>query len=967
VQSDQDIHEDRAQEFFEQGEWDQLEQLYRAVLRGDSSDPRTALRLANLLAHRQQYADALELYDAVRAHRWLDAIALNNKGVALSSLGETRAAFQALKEASTSEGDAAPAFFNLGILCEKLGKEGSLPAVLLDLGLGTEAANPESLALSYYRKALALSWPVADLQDRPLLLWTGDLKPGFGFETVREEADVSDAHVIYKEGIELLSERKWREAINKFDAAASLHPSGFAERIKAPKTAAIVEIIREHRAEVRKMWQDGDHEGAILTIDELLALSADLPDRAFAAEIVEAGLQDLARQIGSHKPENGWESLQRLVTAARQRVEALERPAPPAGGNGGPTPPHGAAATATPPESGTASGEPSATPADGPAESAPSTAASADGPAATAPTVETDGHEPSDRTAASQAPITAGGGAAPQAGSHSHIRRVCRTAWNRQIDHLLKTGGVEKAIQLLEFSQVQWFAQEDVADWRRSIYSAKAESLRAQGQDALDRKDSRLASRCWIDGRATALRANDRQLIDSFDTLLDNLSESLPAAERAKLDRERRAADQKEFERVVRQLEDDPGNPRLRDHRESLIRQRLAQVEGALAARLWEKAKAIAAEILAAVPDEREAVELSLAADRGIVEQRIALAEAALERGDYGETESLCQEALRFDRDHARARELQREAQAARSRQAHPAPSLYDQAYGRYRAKRDNEQPEDAIEDLLTLRQIAPSSTQTQEALDWCSQSLVRFLRAELERSPDPAVAAEELSGRLQPLLRILPAYAPALALREELRRAQDPHAEDKRKRSIDKLAEAGQSLRDGKPVEALTALREAQKLRDPNLQDEVHERQEEALALLNDDIDDLVRAGTEESLAGVEPLLRALETWAPDAARRRREEMERSLRNCQTEKDLDRQLKDLNDLAKSHARSPFRALRAVDREVRRLSLAGSEFPTRRAVELRALRWRIRSAVPPLARTTAWIYDRWFATDRPSR
>lgn len=942
MQPNQGILEDQTLRLFHQGEWDELERLYLSLLHRDRSDPRTTLRLANLRAYRERYSKSLELYDAVRAHHGLEALALNNLGVALSCLGETGAAFQALSDAVKNDGGYAPSFYNLGILCEKLGDEGTLPEVVLNLGLGPRDARPGALAPACYEKALKLSWPVTDPQDRPLLLWVGDLKPGFGFEMDREIANVSEAHSLYNEGMGLLAQGRWRDAVSKLEGAADLHPEAFRVRIKAPRTAALVEIIREHRAEVRRRWQEGDYDGAAQTIDELLGLSADLPDREFADEILEAGIQDLARQIRSHKPENGWESLQRLVTAARQRVEEPEDVA----------------------EEG---------------EAAPSPGPSAAG----------DGQEPADRTAAAQTPTSAGGKSeAPRwERSRRYIQRVCRSAWSQQIKHMIKTGGVDEAIQLLEFSQVQWFAQEDVAEWRRSAYTAKAEILRAQGQDAQDNENLSRAAERWLEGRAAALRAADPLLTDNFDTLLDNLAAALPKEDRARIERERRAADQKELERVTKQLEGDPGNPRLSSHRDVLIRQRLSQAKGALAARLWERAKDIADEILTAVPEEPEALEFSLAADRGRAEQRLQLAEASLERGQYEEAEKLCQEALVLDPDHARVRELLREAQAARSRRENPSESPYDTAFHSFCGRQDAVDPEGAHHFLLTLRKLEPQSEQTREALDWYSTSLVHFLRSELEAGPHPAAAEEEdslsatdenspdredppeafvrgLEARLAPLLRLRPDFRPALALREELRRAAKPHAEEKRKLSLRKLEEANKALLAGKPAQALEALREVEKLRDPNLQAEVRERQAEAIDLLADQIADLLRNGKEENLVKVETLLNIYEFSAPDAARAVREEIGRRRQERVVESEIERQLKELVELVKKHQQTPFRALREIDRQVRAIELGGSEIRIRKQAELRALRRRVRSAMTPPVRGLAWLYDRYYATDR---
>ena len=344
-----------------------------------------------------------------------------------------------------------------------------------------------------------------------------------------------------------------------------LHPS-FAERIKAPRTEAQVRIARSQLSEVRSRWDEKDFDGARHVIDEMLELGATIPDRAFADEILTAGINEFARQIRNHKTEEGWEVLQKLITAARQRVEddlqsGDEVEAQPRAEAGEEVP--GLEKTPEP---------------ESMRESATEEAAEGQ---------KSENEEGSSKQ--SQPPrrkreVREGPAA-------EYIRKVCRQAWGKQVRYLLGTGEYETAIDLLEFPDIEWFAERDLPRWRRRVYTSQAQSLRTKGQSHFKRHKWREAADCWKKGREAALLAEDDRVVESFDPLISDLLEAAPAETQAELRALLRDGDDREaLRRCVVELEIRPGDARLTARRQALIKQLLSQIRDALKAQQWEEA-----------------------------------------------------------------------------------------------------------------------------------------------------------------------------------------------------------------------------------------------------------------------------------------------------------------------------------------------------------------------------------------
>ena len=91
-----------------------------------------------------------------------------------------------------------------------------------------------------------------------------------------------------------------------------------------------------------------------------------------------------------------------------------------------------------------------------------------------------------------------GNGAASGAHSSSalgdYIRGLCRDAWGQQIRFLIGIQAFDEAELMLDFSEVQWFAQQDLLRWRRELFTSKVEALIARATEAATQEGGRSAA-----------------------------------------------------------------------------------------------------------------------------------------------------------------------------------------------------------------------------------------------------------------------------------------------------------------------------------------------------------------------------------------------------------------------------------------------------------------------------------------
>jgi tetratricopeptide (TPR) repeat protein len=935
MQPDHGVLASQVSQYFQQGRWEELERLYRDALKEDEADARSAFRLGNLLAYQGRYREALVCFETAWLHKWPGPIALNNKGVVLSCLGETRAAFRSLWDASKLTEGCRPANYNLGILCEKLGNEGSLPAVILDLGLGVPGKKASEIAQEFFKQALdgkgppgVWVWTETGPLDRPLFLWVEDLRSGFGFEPIREIVNVEQAYVYYEEGLALLEEGRWQDGISKLEASADLH-STFAERIKAPRTEALVRIVRSRFSELDDQWDSENFDAAVQSYDELLQLAPMLPDRAFADEILNAAINNLAQQIRRHKPAEGWEVLQRLITAARQRVEddlqILETEGPEDADEEVP----GLEKTPEPQSMRESAAE-----------------ESEEGQK------ETTNKEKTSKQPGRKRRIREGPAA-------EYIRTVCRQAWGKQISYLLGQSDFETAIDLLEFPDIEWFADQDLPRWRRRVYTSQAQYLRTKGQSHRRRHKWKEAATCWKEGREAALLAEDDHVVESFDQLIPELLESAPAEIQDELRALLRDRDDREaLRRCVEELGLRPGDARLTAQRRALIKQLLSQIRDALEAQQWKAAREIADAVLEAVPEEPTARRLFRKAEQKLIEQWAEEGKELLEREQIEEAETLCVEIEKLDPDHAGAREIRRGIEVLR-RRAGDGSSPFDEAYYAYIEARDDGDPEKALDHALEMKKLEPRDVHTKEALDWVPPAFVHALRVQLEKDRTPETA-NILKEKLKRLFSLSPKYGPARELDKELRQVAKGYDNAKRENSYKKLGEAEDALLAG---DAEKALMDLSAVRDPDLADEIQERRKEALSLLRERYEELL---SEEKQGEADNLRKLLQRWDPSYIETRQREKDRKKEIKSEEAKLDEQVNELWAILGKNGGKSFDALKKIDRRVRTLDLEGSQIWTRRRRKIEEIRQHAKRNMSRWQRFKAkLLFDRYYSTELP--
>jgi hypothetical protein len=926
----------QASQYFQQGRWEELERLYRDALKEDEADARSAFRLGNLLAYQGRYREALVCFETAWLHRWPGPIALSNKGVVHSCLGETRAAFKALWDASRLEGGCRPAAYNLGVLCEKLGNEGNLPAVILDLGIGVPGKKAGEIARMFFEQALdgegpAGAWADTGPLDRPLFLWVEDLRSGFGFEPIREIVNIEQAYELYEEGLALLQEGRWQDGISKLEASADLH-STFADRIKAPRTEALVRIVRSRFAELNEHWDGKDFDAAMQSYDELLQLAPMLPDRAFADEIVNAAINNLAEQIRRHKPEEGWDVLRNLITAARQRVEddlqVVEADAP--------------------------EGEDKEIPG---LEKTPEPESMRESAARNAEEEHEEGKNQGETSKPQRRNPRGREGPAAE-----YIRTVCRQAWGKRISYLLSLSDFVNAIDLLEFPGIEWFADQELPRWRRRVYTSQAQSLRTKGQGHFRKKRWQEAALCWKEGREAALLAEDDHLVEGFDQIIPELLEKAPAEIQDELRALLRDRDDREaLRRCVEELELRPGDARLTARRQALIKQLLSQIEDALEAQQWKAAREIADAVLEAVPEEPTARRLFRNAEQRLIEQWAEEGREFLERGQVEEAEKLCVEIEKLDPDHTGAREIRRGITIYK-RRPETATSPFEGAYYAFVEARELGDPEKALDHALEMKKLYPRDAHTREALEWVPAAFVHALRVQLEWERTPNTA-NLLSEKLKRLFSLSPKFGPARELSKELRQVAKEYDNRKRQLNYDKLGDAEDALLKGNGEDALEALRT---VREPDLQDEVEAKRQEALALLREEIEDLLARPSEENQKRADELLKVHQRWDPSYFEAKQREQARKEEIQSEEKKLDEEFNELRRLLRNNAAKPFEALRELDLKVRSLDLVGSRIRSFRGREIEELRRRTKRNMTRWQRFKArLLYDRYYSTEPP--
>ena len=304
---------------FDTGWWQELEQQLRCALDREPADAKCAFRLANLLFFRGQWEESLRLFDLCIAQQWPGPLSLNNKGVVLTFMGGARPAIACFQDAAA----CAPALFNLAILCERLAEDGGiLPPVVADT-LKRNIGDAVAVAMDSFAQADAALWAHSNALDRPLYLWKEDIPGGFGFASAQVLDDLQEAHTLLASATQLLEEHRWREAIERLDAAAAMHRP-IAPQTVEPRNRALIAMCREHRDCARQAWDAGDFDAARASLNELLVLLPELPDKSVVRQILSDEIGSFCDRIRQIPPGPDWGGLQARTAVARLLMTSFQ-------------------------------------------------------------------------------------------------------------------------------------------------------------------------------------------------------------------------------------------------------------------------------------------------------------------------------------------------------------------------------------------------------------------------------------------------------------------------------------------------------------------------------------------------------------------------------------------------------------------------------------------------------------------
>jgi len=918
---------------FEQGRWEELEDFLRSNLRQDANDARSAFRLANLLSLAERWEEALHFYDVAWTQRWPGAVCLNNQGAALARAGHARAALEALQKALELDADNGPAAYNLGILLDRLGDEDSPPELVDELGFTREGQNARTRAEEEFHRATgAVDWGgERPAINGPLYLWTEDLQSGFGFEPTARAADMEEADQYLREGLARLDAGDWQAAIDSLTAAATLHPP-LAARVARHLTRARLALGREYRQAARRRKMAGDYEGARAALETYYRMATSLPDRDLAEELLLEEIRNLGEQLRLREPSPDWRELQALISNVRQRVNDLTQ------GLGEPEIERGEVSQAEVEGSG---GDDERTPPKD-VEGSGDHETGSDG-----------GTSSGGRRVGAPHP----GRILPRVATADHLRALCRDAWGRQVRYLISSEQFDQAELMLDFSELQWFAQDDLPRWRRELYTAKAEALSSDGIAAQSSGEPERAVDLFHEARVAAMEAGDAILADRIDRQLEHLQQ-----------REERRDHLQEIEDLLGRgellevlrlstelLAADPEQATLRSRRENALIRLRDRIEDAIQARQWELAHMTAMATLTIIPDFEDIRQLASQAREGLLGQLVRQGENALAVRDFDTAEERLRIVLDLAPDHRPALELRKRLEVEKKVDPDVADEKFVAALVDFRQARAAAEPREALEHLFRLRELDPDSPETREAQQWTASALVGRWRTELARDRSRKALAR-VESELLALLGVVPSHREAVEFREELRRIDaDDYWDAKRTKGIEQLEAVKEKLLALEPAAALDLLEPVADRGDPRLEPDVETYLSEALDQIRRRVERLHRLETlaPEQEAELSALVTTCRRWAPSKAREIEAEIAQRQAEPERRERIDRDYREIETSVEGQS-SPLAGLKALYRASLDKHRSGSEVVVAKRGDLLALRRRLR------ARLGCW--GRWRAT-----
>ena len=887
----EEFQTDAVRQLFDGGRWDDLESLLRQHLKQNPNNASSMFKLANLLALRGEFKEALRLFDKVWAYHWPGAVCLNNKGVTLAWSGAVDAAVEAFKQSLEESDSYMPAHFNLGVLSERFGQDGDFESLPFSIAGGTDP-------IRHFRKALesppAAGSPEDSLLVSALFLWKEDLSVASRFGPEAETEVVDQAHRYFDEGERLIHEEQdLKRAFDQLDHAERFHPP-LGPRVASLKKRARIGMYKEHLEKFNQLSADGMHEEARYELEAAQQLVTELPMEVVADGILESQIRDLAMRIRHQSLTVDWLPLQKLFTQARQRVQELEEasardptPSKPSPSDdespdtpGDPTPPDPPDGAERPPVVG--EHEPWPRFEESAAEPLfPDLEEKAD--SGNAGDDEGNGGETAEDVPAEDVPGGEAPGARAASGWSEYLKQICCDALHRQIRLLVAEERFQDARLLLEFSEVQWFARQEIERWRREIYTAEAEYLFAQGFTH-QVEDSEAAQKLWRQALWSA-QSGDPELAQRIEAKIEeqlregNVSEARDAVQ----DLIHQGAFRQALQQLGQAMQEHPRDQSLNTLQSEAIDGLIAEIKTAEATGRWAAAKEKAILILDREPGHPEARRRLKAANRGLVKQWMAGAEDAWFQGHTQQAKELVEKVLALDPANEAAQVLERKIRLAGLDPEDDVQDEYENVYRAFLDARKAKRLDEALDLARRLERLHPEMEETQKALGLARHAYVHELRERLAADPSES-SLEALEREVEAFLLQDGDYRPALEFREVLRRAGENEGLERRRRSRKQLRKAQKALlKQRNPLVALDTVKILLEYDDEHLAPDVNECRERAVKLLLRKIDFLRRESDLDATAEkqLEQYLRVLKFWRPRKGR----ELDRQIRRERRER----------------------------------------------------------------------------------
>jgi tetratricopeptide (TPR) repeat protein len=321
-------------QYFDQGRIRDVERELRRRIDDDPLDIRAVFECGTIAAFREEFGKAGECFSKILASNWNRNLAVNNLAVIYFRSGLTRAAIEMLLELSRSK-DAVPAavYFNLAMICDRVAAfGGEPPPELIECRLLSVEVRPAQKAAEYFKRCTesAMAWHSG--LDGSLYLWPEDVPFSLGFAANLLQPSVEEANRHLYQGIALLRNREWDEALKHLDLVSATLPDASKAAANA-RTTALLGYSREVRQDIAAKVSAGDYAEAEVEIDKLAKICARLPVEDLLQKLLLEELSEIGNRLDQVEPIVDFALLQVFSRAIKVAVTRVAG-APVAGAEG---------------------------------------------------------------------------------------------------------------------------------------------------------------------------------------------------------------------------------------------------------------------------------------------------------------------------------------------------------------------------------------------------------------------------------------------------------------------------------------------------------------------------------------------------------------------------------------------------------------------------------------------------------